>query len=103
MKPSGANLPWLVGMGANERNEMPDIVMTFADEGDFQAMHAAERWCAENGYSVGSSALGLPRGLMRGDWLIAKWRNLTNQERAQLDGQMVGDMRNGPITVRVKQ
>jgi hypothetical protein len=78
------------------------IVMTFADVGDFQACYAAERWCAENGYSVGPGCVGSPRGLLRGDWLIAKWRNLTKQERAELDGQMTGDMRSGPVTIRVK-
>jgi hypothetical protein len=80
-----------------------EIAMTFANTGDFAAMYAAEDWCKQNGYSVGSSQRGSPRGLLRGDWLIAKWRNLTAAERRQLDGQMTGDMRNGPVTVRVKE
>ncbi|MBP0589313.1 hypothetical protein J8I87_06185 [Paraburkholderia sp. LEh10] len=82
---------------------MSKIVMTFADKGDFAALHAAEQWCADNGYSVGSGCAGMPRGLLRGEWVIAKWRNLTGQEIAALDGRMTGDMRNGPVTVSVKE
>lgn len=82
---------------------MSEIVMTFADVGDFQAMYAAEDWCKRHGYSVASAQRGSPRGLMRGDWLIAKWRNLTTKERGQLDGTMTGDMRNGPVTIKVKE
>jgi hypothetical protein len=78
------------------------IVMTFADVGDFQAFYAAERWCKENGYSVGSMQGPDPIGLLRGDFAISKWRNLSRQQRAELDGQMTGDMRSGPITIRVK-
>lgn len=76
--------------------------MTFADPGDFEAMRSAEQWCADNGYSVGGMQRGDPRGLLRGDYAIAKWRNLSRQERAELDGQMTGDMRNGPVTVKVR-
>lgn len=81
---------------------MSEIVMTFADVGDFEAVRAAERWCDENGYSVGRMQGPDPRGLMRGDYEISKWRNLSGQQRAELDGQMAGDMRNGPVTIRVK-
>ncbi len=77
-------------------------VLTFSEPGDFQAVYAAERWCAENGYSVGPGCAGSPRGLLRGEWLIAKWRSLTKQERAALHGQMTGDMRNGPVTITLK-
>lgn len=38
---------------------------------------------------------------MRGDVLIAKYRNLTPRERAMLDGQMTGDMRNGPVVIEI--
>lgn len=82
---------------------MSHITMTFADPGDFAAMRAAEQWCADNGYSVGCMQGYSPRGLLRGDWSISKWRNLTKQQRAELDGQMTGDMRGGPVTVKVHE
>ena len=77
------------------------IVETFKQSGDFQAMYAAEAWCAENGVSVGSTQRGDPRGLLYGDFMIAKWRNLDAAERAELHGQMTGDMRNGPVQVSI--
>jgi len=73
----------------------------FNERGDFKAMYAAEKWCEQNGYSVGSSERGSPRCLMRGDWVVAKWRNLTAAERLECHGVMKGDMRNGPVTVEV--
>ncbi|WP_185961250.1 hypothetical protein [Telmatospirillum sp. J64-1] len=56
----------------------------------FGAMWAAERWLAENGYSVGHSEKGSPRGILKGDYDIQKWRNLRPQDRAALDGEMIG-------------
>lgn len=73
----------------------------FNEAGDFKAMYAAEAWCAENGISVGSSERGNPRCLMRGDFAIAKWRNLSAAERKECHGVMTGDMRNGPVTVEM--
>lgn len=56
----------------------------FKQQGSFQAMYAAEAWCAAHGISVGQSCATGPTGLLFGkyDW-IAKWRNLTAQERAE--------------------
>jgi hypothetical protein len=71
----------------------------FDQPGDFVACRAAERWCAENGYSVGRMERGAPRGLLRGDYDIQKWRNLRKAERDALAGTMSGDMRNGPVVV----
>lgn len=71
----------------------------FDEAGDFSACNAAEKWCKENGVSVGSMQRGDPRGLIRGDVSIAKWRNLRQADKDALDGQMTGDMRNGPVTV----
>ena len=44
-----------------------------------------------------------PTGLLFGhyDW-IAKWRNLTPAERAQLHGTMSGDFREGPVVISLK-
>lgn len=65
------------------------------------ACHAAEKWCADNGYSVGRMQGPSPRGLLRGNYDIQKWRNLRSDERAALHGVMVGSMRTGPVTVRI--
>ena len=71
----------------------------FNEQGDFAALNAAQAWLKEQGYSYGSWARGLPCGILKGDALIAKWRNMTAREISQLDGQMYGDGRNGPIKV----
>lgn len=77
------------------------MIKTFHDQGEFAAKAAATQWLHENGYSVGSSCVGCPCGIMRGDVFIAKYRNLTPREKATLDGQMTGDMRNGPVVIEI--
>lgn len=73
----------------------------FNEAGDFNAMQAAEDWCRENSISFGPPERGSPRCLMRGDYDIAKWRNLSAAERKECHGVMTGDMRNGPVTVEL--
>jgi hypothetical protein len=73
----------------------------FTQKGDFEAWYAATSWCAYKGISVGSMCRHDPVGLMIGDVLIAKWRNLTAKERSQLDGTITGDFRNGPLTLQI--
>lgn len=77
------------------------MIKTFHDQGDFAAQAAAKRWLHHNGYSVGIMQDGSPRGIMRGDVLIAKWKNLSLREKATLDGQMTGDMRAGPVVIEI--
>ena len=71
------------------------------DAPDFTAMHAAEAWCRDKGVSYGPSCGTLPRGLLCGDFEIAKWRNLTPQERRECHGTMKGPLRKGPIVVTI--
>jgi hypothetical protein len=80
---------------------MAVMIKTFDQQGDFAANYAAEQWLREAGYSVGIMERGSPRGILRGNYLIMKWRNLSPQDRKALDGQMTGDMRNGPVTVEI--
>lgn len=68
----------------------------------FEAMFIAERWCAARGISVGAACRNEPRGLMRGEFDIAKWKNLTPHEREAMDGTMrSNDFRHGPVIVSV--
>lgn len=75
----------------------------FNQKGTFQALYAAEAWCREHGISVGQSSATGPTGLLFGeyDW-IAKWRNLTPQERDEIHGTMDGDFREGPVVINLK-
>jgi len=77
----------------------PALTKTFEQPGTFQAFYAAQQWLTKHGYSFGPTCRGQPVGILKGDFIIAKWRNLTDQEIEQLDGCLTGDMREGPVTV----
>lgn len=75
----------------------------FNQKGTWQAKEAAEAWCQEHGISVGQSSADGPSGLLFGDYgWIAKWRNLTHQERTDLHGTMSGNFREGPVVIYLK-
>ncbi|PXW28215.1 hypothetical protein [Paraburkholderia caballeronis] len=69
---------------------------------NFEAASEAEDWCRERNIAVGSIQRGSPRGLLCGHYSIAKWRNLNDAERRELDGTMTGDMRRGPVVVELR-
>lgn len=69
---------------------------------DFGAYYAAETYALEQGFSIGSMCGDLPIGIMRGEYYIAKWRNLNVKERKQMHGIITSlDFRSGPVTVEV--
>lgn len=78
-----------------------------ASQLEFPNLNAAMQWCDDNGYSYGSLCNAMPIGILKGDFLIAKWRNLTEKERDELDGQITlsadGDWRNGPVVITLKK
>jgi hypothetical protein len=74
----------------------------FSDEGPFAALNAARAYLQEEGYSVGSPCNTDPIGVKRGQWDIAKWRNLSSRDKALLDGRLEGNFRNGPVTLVLK-
>jgi hypothetical protein len=83
---------------------MADQVIAFTQEGEFEAYHAACAWCEENGYSHGSMQRDAPIGILKGDWIIAKWRNLSAEEREHLDGTItcIETFREAPIHIVIK-
>jgi hypothetical protein len=74
--------------------------MVFEGNGeDFSAHHEAEKFIRDNGGSYGSMERGAPIGvIMKKDVLISKWRNLSKQDRASLDGVLESG-RNAPATL----
>ena len=68
---------------------------------DFEACREAQEWCKERDIAVGSMERGRPRGLLRGNYAIAKWHNLRPHERSTLNGTMTGNMRSGPVTIEL--
>lgn len=61
------------------------------DAGDFAAVRRAEQLLDQHGFSVGVTQRGSSRGIMFGDFIIQKWRNLNVSERAALHGILVWD------------
>ena len=83
------------------RNTIQNTIVFKSEHSDFDAYKAACKWCRDKGYSHGSMCGGDPIGLIFGDVIIAKWKNLTDAERAELDGTITGDMRHGPVTITI--
>lgn len=77
--------------------------ITFDQTEDWKAVDAAEKWCKEQGISVGTMEGRSPRGLMRGVHSIPKWRHLDIEDKKLLDGTMTGDMRNGPVHIELNE
>ena len=68
----------------------------------FSAKYEAESWLRENGYSVGSSSIDGPQGVVKGEAYISKWRNMTKSEQSELDGVLYAD-REGVARLLLKQ
>lgn len=78
------------------------MIKTFDEKGTFAAYNAAKKWLKENGYSYSPSCANAPIAIMKGNYNIAKWKNLTDDEIKQLDGKVVGEMREGPVIVHIE-
>ena len=78
------------------------VEVTFNQTGEFSAYVAAENLIKQLGYSSGSMERDSPIGLKKGDFTIAKWRNLSQADKSTLDGRIESnDMRRGPVTVTI--
>ena len=80
-----------------------EFVKVFDKKGDFEAINEAQTWLEANGYSYGSMQRDEPIGIMKGDYDISKWRNMTATEHEALDGKLTGDKRNGPVTITINE
>jgi hypothetical protein len=75
----------------------------FHQKGTWAALRAARTWCQQHGLSIGQSCAVGPSGLLFGSYAwIAKWRNLTPKEQAELHGTLSGEFREGPVVVSLK-
>lgn len=87
---------------------MKPFTKTFTGAKTFRAYHDAVAWLRERGYSTGSMCSPRPTAIMKGDFQIAKWKNLTAKERREVDGTIEGEaasrgtFREGPVIVMLK-
>lgn len=61
----------------------------FEPKGTFQAFYAAENYLKELGYATGSMCRNEPIGFKHGVSYVAKWYNLSKDDKEQLDGVML--------------
>ena len=76
-------------------------VVEFNNAGTWEANRAAEAWLDALGFSVGPSSVDGPRAIWHGDCSISKWRNLSAQEKRAVHAVMEGDIREGPVRIRL--
>ena len=80
-------------------------VFEHIDGDSFSAYYAAEKWCEKQGFSVGSMQRGAPTLIYYGDCDVAKYRNISPEERKAAIGRINGiggSFRDGPVTVTIK-
>jgi hypothetical protein len=76
------------------------VKQVFEEIEPFKALSKAKKFAIESGFSVGEICRDAPIGLTkRLEEYISKWNSLSDEERLALDGVIVGDKRNGPVTV----
>ena len=68
---------------------------------EFPNLNAAMQWCDDNGYSYAPLCRDMPIGIMKGDYVIAKWKNLTEKEREEVHGTITTntDWDDGPVFI----
>jgi hypothetical protein len=76
---------------------LPPLV-SFTGTDRFEAYNKAAAFCRRAGFSIASTCKGDPTAIMFGDWLVAKWRNLSQFERAGVHGAIQGNRQTGPVT-----
>lgn len=77
------------------------------DDGDFVFLHRVEDEIKARGFSIGPLQRGDPRGIMPSEYEVAKWRNLSVDDKRELHGMMTfaGQPRNASsifVTWKVK-
>lgn len=75
--------------------------ITFAESGDFAASGAASAWLDARGFTMGSMQSDYPRAIWHGDCYVSKWRGLSESEKRSMHAVATGDMRHGPVTIKL--
>lgn len=78
---------------------LPHVTEFPASAEDFESVYAAERFAVSLGLTPGSGQVDAPIALFRNAAYVSKWRNLSREEQAAVDGVIVGDRRRGPVFV----
>lgn len=68
----------------------------------FPSEDAAKQALSACGFSLGTSQRDDPRGIMHGDYLIMKWRNLTKKDKDALHGAYRRHVCDGAVSLWMK-
>lgn len=68
----------------------------------FPTETTAQKALSSNGFRLGALQRDDPRGIMHGDFIIMKWRNLDAKDKDELHGVYVREFRDGPVTITLK-
>lgn len=84
-------------------NRKVSIKKEFTGPGTFEAYYNADEWLRENGYSFGSACGSFqPIAIKNGEYnLPQKWKNFSIAEKKSVDGVLIGNLREGPMTVYI--
>lgn len=85
-----------------EHKHTPGKKIQFTGTKTFEALDAAQDYLRKNGYSFGSLQRQAPIAIKKGDYIIGKWRNLSVSDKAEMDGIIEGDFRDGPVEIKFK-
>jgi hypothetical protein len=78
------------------------MVYDFYAPGTFESLNKAHTWLHENGFSYGSLCMDQPVGILHGDFLIAKWKNLSSDDIQALHGVLLSeDFREGACKILI--
>jgi len=67
------------------------------------ATYNAEKWLTDNGFSYGPGSVDGPAGVIKGDAIISKWRNMTRTEQKSMDGHLwTGYDRDARLEIKTK-
>jgi len=78
------------------------FVKTFSAHGEFSALGDATEWVRSRGYSLGIMCGNEPIAFKKGYWNIQKWRNLSADDRFNIDGVVTSDdFRDGDVTIKI--
>jgi len=81
-----------------------DVAFRFESREAWGAMQAAERFAMRHGFSIGPTAKGSPRALMRGLHCLPHWTQFDAHDRSKLHGAIVAhSVEFGPVVVRIRR
>ena len=88
-------------IGTEFQGRKASRVIDIPAAGTFTAIHEAEAFVRDLGYTVGSMCGGEPIGFALGYDYVAKWYNIDHGDRSRLDGLLLhdGGFREGGVKV----